>query len=85
MCTGDSSIATRSEKQSLVCVATSWSSRSGLFALLQATQFESVLKASLYAYTIYGAAVTPVGAGGIFLEARHHGGRDHVDRLWAPS
>jgi len=27
---------------------------------LQATQFESVLKASLYAYTIYGAAVTPV-------------------------
>jgi SSS family solute:Na+ symporter len=32
----------------------------GLFALLQATQFESVLQASLYAYTIYGAAVTPV-------------------------
>lgn len=32
----------------------------GLFALLQATQFESVLKASLYAYTVYGAAVTPV-------------------------
>lgn len=32
----------------------------GLFALLQATQFESVLEASLYAYTIYGAAVTPV-------------------------
>jgi len=31
----------------------------GLFALLQATQFESVLKASLYAYTVYGAAVTP--------------------------
>ncbi len=31
----------------------------GLFALLQATQFESVLKAALYAYTIYGAAVTP--------------------------
>ncbi len=31
----------------------------GLFAVLQATQFESVLKASLYAYTIYGAAVTP--------------------------
>jgi SSS family solute:Na+ symporter/sodium/proline symporter len=31
----------------------------GLFALLQATQFESVLEASLYAYTIYGAAVTP--------------------------
>jgi SSS family solute:Na+ symporter/sodium/proline symporter len=32
----------------------------GVFALLQATQFESVLRASLYAYTIYGAAVTPV-------------------------
>jgi SSS family solute:Na+ symporter len=31
----------------------------GLFAVLQATQFESVLQASLYAYTIYGAAVTP--------------------------
>lgn len=32
----------------------------GIFAFLQATQFESILKASLYAYTIYGAAVTPV-------------------------
>jgi solute:Na+ symporter, SSS family len=32
----------------------------GAFALLQAAQFESVLRASLYAYTIYGAAVTPV-------------------------
>ncbi len=31
----------------------------GIFAFLQATQFESVLKASLYAYTVYGAAVTP--------------------------
>jgi solute:Na+ symporter, SSS family len=31
----------------------------GIFAALQATQFESVLKASLYAYTVYGAAVTP--------------------------
>ncbi len=31
----------------------------GLFAVLQASQFESVLKASLYAYTVYGAAVTP--------------------------
>ena len=31
----------------------------GIFALLQATQFESVLRASLYAYTVYGAAVTP--------------------------
>ncbi|HLH40477.1 MAG TPA: sodium:solute symporter family protein [Bryobacteraceae bacterium] len=32
----------------------------GIFALLQATQFESILNASLYAYTVYGAAVTPV-------------------------
>jgi solute:Na+ symporter, SSS family len=32
----------------------------GIFAVLQASQFESVLAASLYAYTIYGAAVTPV-------------------------
>lgn len=32
----------------------------GVFAVLQASQFESVLAASLYAYTIYGAAVTPV-------------------------
>lgn len=31
----------------------------GCFAILQATQFQSVLRASLYAYTIYGAAVTP--------------------------
>jgi SSS family solute:Na+ symporter/sodium/proline symporter len=31
----------------------------GLFALLQATHFESILKAALYAYTVYGAAVTP--------------------------
>lgn len=31
----------------------------GLFALLQAAHFESILKASLYAYTVYGAAVTP--------------------------
>jgi SSS family solute:Na+ symporter len=31
----------------------------GLFSIVQATQFESVLEASLYAYTIYGAAVTP--------------------------
>lgn len=32
----------------------------GLFALLQATRFESILAAALYAYTVYGAAVTPV-------------------------
>jgi len=31
----------------------------GIFALLQASHFESILKAALYAYTVYGAAVTP--------------------------
>jgi len=31
----------------------------GLYALLQATRFESILNASVYAYTVYGAAVTP--------------------------
>ena len=32
----------------------------GLFALLQATRFESILNAAVYAYTVYGTAVTPV-------------------------
>lgn len=32
----------------------------GIFALLQAAHFESILSAALYAYTIYGAAITPV-------------------------
>jgi SSS family solute:Na+ symporter/sodium/proline symporter len=31
----------------------------GLFALLQAAHLESILAAALYAYTVYGAAVTP--------------------------
>jgi Na+/proline symporter len=31
----------------------------GVYAVLQATRFESILSASLYAYTVYGAAVTP--------------------------
>ncbi len=31
----------------------------GIYAVVQATQFESILNASLYAYTIYGAAITP--------------------------
>jgi solute:Na+ symporter, SSS family len=31
----------------------------GIFALLQGAYFESILKAALYAYTVYGAAVTP--------------------------
>lgn len=31
----------------------------GVFALLQASRFESILNAAVYAYTVYGAAVTP--------------------------
>ena len=31
----------------------------GVFALLQAAYFESILRAALYAYTVYGAAITP--------------------------
>ena len=31
----------------------------GIFAVLQATRLESILNAALYAYTVYGAAVTP--------------------------
>ena len=31
----------------------------GMFALVQAAYFESILRAALYAYTVYGAAVTP--------------------------
>jgi SSS family solute:Na+ symporter/sodium/proline symporter len=31
----------------------------GVFALLQGAYFDSILKAALYAYTVYGAAVTP--------------------------
>jgi Na+/proline symporter len=31
----------------------------GIYALLQATYLDSILRASLYAYTVYGAAVTP--------------------------
>lgn len=32
----------------------------GVYALVQAAHFESILGAALYAYTVYGAAVTPV-------------------------
>jgi len=32
----------------------------GIFAVLQATTFQSILGAALYAYTIYGASLTPV-------------------------
>lgn len=38
----------------------------GIFALLQAAHFESILSAALYAYTVYGAAVTPVVMGVFF-------------------
>ena len=31
----------------------------GIFALMQGAYFESILKAALYAYTVYGAAITP--------------------------
>ena len=31
----------------------------GIFALLQAAHFESILRAALYAYTVYGAGITP--------------------------
>ena len=40
----------------------------GIFAVIQATQFQSVLKASLYAYTVYGAAVTPTVMAVFFWE-----------------
>ena len=46
----------------------------GLFALLQATRFESILKAALYAYTIYGAAVTPVVLAVFFWKRATTGG-----------
>jgi Na+/proline symporter len=32
----------------------------GIYALVQAAYFESILGAAMYAYTVYGAAVTPV-------------------------
>ena len=50
---------TATEKQTLI-VSRVLVIALGIFALLQATQFESILNASLYAYTVYGAAVTPV-------------------------
>jgi len=31
----------------------------GVFAVIQATHLESILRAAMYAYTVYGAAVTP--------------------------
>jgi len=38
----------------------------GIFALLQLTLFSSILKMALYAYTCYGAAITPVVMGAFF-------------------
>jgi SSS family solute:Na+ symporter/sodium/proline symporter len=48
----------------------------GIFALLQATQFQSILNAALYAYTVYAG-----GNGGVFLETREHSGRGELDRV----
>lgn len=38
----------------------------GIFALLQGAVFTSILRAALYAYTIYSAAITPVVMGAFF-------------------
>jgi SSS family solute:Na+ symporter/sodium/proline symporter len=46
----------------------------GLFALAQAAHFESILRAALYAYTVYGAACC------VLLEARHRCRRCQLDR-----
>ncbi len=46
----------------------------GVFALLQAAHFESILNASLYAYTVYGAAVTPVVMAVFFWKRATTGG-----------
>jgi solute:Na+ symporter, SSS family len=47
-----------SERQSLL-VSRALVVALGIFALMQAAYFESILAAALYAYTVYGAAVTP--------------------------
>jgi SSS family solute:Na+ symporter/sodium/proline symporter len=46
----------------------------GVFALLQATQFQSILNAALYAYTVYGAAVTPAVLAVFFWKRANTGG-----------
>ena len=46
----------------------------GVFALLQGAYFESILKAALYAYTVYGAAVTPVVMAVFFWKRATAGG-----------
>jgi SSS family solute:Na+ symporter/sodium/proline symporter len=46
----------------------------GIFALLQATQFQSILNAALYAYTVYGAAVTPAVLAVFFWRRANTGG-----------
>jgi SSS family solute:Na+ symporter/sodium/proline symporter len=38
----------------------------GIWAFLQITWFENVLQAALYAYTMYGAGVTPAVLGAFF-------------------
>src|SRR5260370_37324487 len=40
-----------------------------VFALAQGAYFESILKAALYAYTVYGAAVTPAIMAGVVLKS----------------
>ena len=46
----------------------------GVFALLQGAYFESILKAALYAYTVYGAAVTPAVMAVFFWKRATAGG-----------
>jgi solute:Na+ symporter, SSS family len=46
----------------------------GVFALLQGAYFESILKAALYAYTVYGAAVTPAVMAVFFWRRANTGG-----------
>ena len=46
----------------------------GVFALLQGAYFESILKAALYAYTVYGAAVTPAVMAVFFWKRANTGG-----------
>ena len=44
-----------------ICIAITWVPciLLGIWAFLQITLFENVLQAALYAYTMYGAGVTP--------------------------
>jgi SSS family solute:Na+ symporter/sodium/proline symporter len=46
----------------------------GVFALVQGAYFESILRAALYAYTVYGAAVTPAVMAVFFWKRATTGG-----------